>query len=104
MSIDTSHVRPTSTPSPDSTPSAWDAMQVVLDAERATRIAAVRREFYAQPAKARTVADIENDIRRYTQQEKAPAVIHCLPWLYDVQAKLAAAQTELAALQSGGVR
>lgn len=95
MSIDTSLASPTS---PASAPSLFDPLQVVFDAERATRNAAIRRELDAQPAKARTVADIEEDVRRYTEQQKAPAVIHCLPWLFAVQAKLAASETELAAV------
>lgn len=104
MSVDTSHARPTSTPSPDSTMSAWDAMQVVLDAERATRVAATRREFYAEPAKARTVADVEDDIRRYTKQLQSTPVVRNLRWWSDVTEKLAAAQAELTNLTAGGAR
>lgn len=85
-----------------SAPSLFDPLQVVFDAERATRNAAIRRELDAQPAKARTVADIKDDIRRYTAQQTVQAVIHCLPWLLAVQAKLAAAQAELAAMRAGG--
>lgn len=101
MSVDTSHASPTSPPSDASTPSAWDALQVVLDAERATRVAATRREFYAEPAKPRTVADIEDDIRRYTEQLQSAPVIRNLRWWADVTEKLAAAEAELEALAGG---
>jgi hypothetical protein len=87
-----------------SIPTIWDPMQVVLDAERATRVAAVRRDFEAEPVKERTVADIEDDIRRYTDQLQSKPVIGNLRWFSDVTAKLTAAQTELAAIQNGATR
>lgn len=104
MSVDTSHASPTSPPRDASTPSAWDALQVVLDAERATRVAATRREFYADPTKARTRADIEDDIRRYTRQLQSTPVIRNLRWWGDVTEKLAAAEAELANHTAGSAR
>lgn len=103
MSIDTSHARPTS---PGSTLSPWQALLPALAAERATRAAVAaeqaRADIAEHAARSRTVADVEDDIRRYKLQLKAPAVIHCLPVLVNVQAKLDAAQAELATMHAGG--
>jgi hypothetical protein len=98
---DTSFASPTSTVSVASIPSAWATLRLHLDAERATKAAAIRREIEAQPATVRTAADAQRDIKRYRAQLKVPAVLASKHWTEDVLAKLDAAKAELADLRAG---
>lgn len=93
MSVDTSHVRPTSTLSP------WQRVLFQQIADREIRNAALRAELASEPIRERTAADAFNDLQRYTQMLKIPAVAVSLPWKRDVERKQSQARAELGRLR-----
>ena len=98
MSVDTSHVRPTSTLSP------WQRVLFQQIADREIRNAALRAELASEPVKSRTAADAFADVQRYTAMLKIPAVIVSASWKRDVEAKLTQARAELGRLRRAGAR
>lgn len=108
MSVDTSHVRPTSTDSPLNDVGVWEAFRransPVWAAERATRCAAIRNELDEQIVRPRTAEDALADVKRFKAMLSVPAVIASGPWTQDVERKLAGARAELGRFRRAGAR